>query len=74
MVEILQEEKVKKSKRSDSPKAKKGITVVLDAGIATDENLELPKSEEYDYVCVARNQPITHTGQNRSQNSKSAEK
>jgi transposase len=61
MIETLQGEKLKKPTRLDSPKAQRGITVVLDAGIATEENLELLKSEGYDYVCVARNQPITPT-------------
>lgn len=30
-------------------------TVVLDAGIATDENLEMLENQGYKYVCVARN-------------------
>lgn len=29
-------------------------TIVIDAGIATEENLELIKSKGYDYVCVSR--------------------
>ena len=32
--------------------------MVLDAGIASEENLKLLRSRGYDYVCVARNQPI----------------
>lgn len=35
-----------------------GRTVVLDAGIASEDNLKLLRSRGYDYVCVARNQPI----------------
>jgi transposase len=36
----------------------KNVTVLLDAGIASEDNLKLLKSRGYDYVCVARNQPI----------------
>lgn len=39
-------------------KAKKNRTVVLDAGIAIEDNLTLLKSEGYDYVVVARNKPV----------------
>ncbi len=39
-------------------KTKKGITVVLDAGIASADNLTLLEAEGYDYVVVARNQPV----------------
>lgn len=31
--------------------------IVMDAGIATEENLEKIKSKEYDYVCVSRKHP-----------------
>jgi len=34
------------------------VTVVLDAGIASEANLKLLRARGYDYVCVARNQPI----------------
>src|SRR3989338_10307217 len=37
---------------------KKGMTVLLDAGIATEENLTLLKEQGYQYVCVARNRPV----------------
>jgi len=40
------------------PKPGKGITVVMDAGIATDPNLSLLKVLGYDYIVVARNQPV----------------
>lgn len=40
------------------PKPRKGITVLLDAGISTEDNLKLLKHEGYDYVVVARNQPV----------------
>jgi len=33
-------------------------TVLIDAGIATDENLKMLRQEGYDYVCVARNNPL----------------
>lgn len=34
------------------------ITVVIDAGIASEDNLKFLKGKGYDYVCVARNRPI----------------
>jgi transposase len=42
-------------------KRSKGITVLLDAGIATEDNLELIKSRGFDYVCVARNKVFKKT-------------
>ncbi|MDP2749857.1 MAG: IS1634 family transposase [Nanoarchaeota archaeon] len=39
-------------------KDKKDTTVILDAGIAKEENLALLKSQGYQYVCVARNRPV----------------
>jgi transposase len=49
----------KQSTQNDNDyKAKKNITVVLDAGLASDDNLTLLKDEGYDYVVVARNQPV----------------
>ncbi len=57
MLEELQGEKIKKEQQS-SKKAKKGITVVIDAGIASEGNLKLLTDEGYDYICVARNKPI----------------
>jgi len=36
----------------------KRVTVVLDAGIATEENVQLLRTKGYDYVCVARNKPV----------------
>jgi len=55
MIEALYGEKIKES---DTVKDKKGITILLDAGIATEDNLKLLKSQGYDYVCVARNKPV----------------
>ncbi len=43
------------------PQPRKGITVLIDAGIATEDNLKLLKHEGYDYVAVARNQPVPWT-------------
>ncbi len=37
---------------------KKGVTVVIDAGIASEDNLALLTRQGYDYICVARNKPI----------------
>jgi hypothetical protein len=52
MLEELQGERIKKQQRS------KAITVVIDAGIASEDNLKLLIDEGYDYICVARNKPI----------------
>jgi len=41
-----------------NPKPGEGITVVMDAGIATDANIALLKGLGYDYIAVARNQPV----------------
>ena len=35
-------------------------TVIIDAGIATEENLKMLKVAGYDYICVARNKPLTN--------------
>lgn len=40
--------------------AKKNRTVVVDAGITTEANLEMLKRYGYDYLCVARTKPIDH--------------
>lgn len=36
-------------------------TIVMDAGIATDDNLSMIKERGYDYVCVAREQLENYT-------------
>jgi transposase len=41
-----------------STQKRKNRTVVLDAGIATEDNLSFLKAEGYDYIVVARNKPI----------------
>lgn len=46
-----------KKERVDDGK-KKNTTVVIDAGIASEDNLALLKGSGYDYVCVARNKPV----------------
>ena len=40
------------------PKPKKGKTVVMDAGIVTESNLDLLRFEGYDYICVSRSRPL----------------
>lgn len=56
MLETLQGEKISElDVGDDSKKTSKGITVVIDAGIATEENVELLKGAGYDYICVVRN-------------------
>jgi transposase len=39
--------------------ARRGSTVVVDAGIATGENLGWLKSQGYEYICVARGKPLS---------------
>ena len=38
-------------------------TVIIDAGIATEENLNMLKVSGYDYICVARNKPLTNVSE-----------
>jgi len=33
-------------------------TIIMDAGIATEDNLELIRSRKYDYIAVSRNKPL----------------
>jgi transposase len=49
------------------PKPGQGITVVMDAGIATDANRALLKELGYDYIVVARNQPVAFSELNMDQ-------
>ncbi len=58
MLELLQGETIQSASTKARAKAKKGITVVMDAGISTEDNLKLLKAEGYDYICVARNKPF----------------
>lgn len=39
--------------------ARQGSTVVVDAGIGTEENLGWLKSQGYEYICVARGKPLS---------------
>lgn len=36
----------------------KSITVIIDAGISSEENLQYLREHGYDYICVARNKPV----------------
>jgi len=62
MIEVLQGSKIARpdesEKKGNIKKKKKGITVVMDAGIAKEDNLTLLKREGYDYICAARNKPV----------------
>ena len=59
VIKELQSDQQQHSTQNDNDdKAKKNITVVLDAGIAAEDNLTLLKDEGYDYLVVARNQPV----------------
>src|SRR3990172_1851132 len=49
------------------PKPGQGITVVMDAGIATHANIALLKALGYDYIVVARNQPVEFSEINMDQ-------
>lgn len=40
--------------RANTSSSAKKATVVIDAGIATDENLEMLKENGYEYICVSR--------------------
>jgi len=54
MIKDLQGSEQMQSTKKD----KKGIMVVIDAGIADEDNLSFLKDGGYDYICVARNKPI----------------
>jgi transposase len=47
--------------------AQEGSTVIVDAGIATEENLEWLKSQGYQYICVARGKPLAPDQENETQ-------
>lgn len=36
------------------------VTVIMDAGISTEANLQYLRNQGYNYICVARNKAITH--------------
>ncbi len=39
--------------------AKQPVTVIIDAGISSEDNLRYLKENGYNYICVARNKPVT---------------
>lgn len=45
----------------DSPTKKDKTLVVIDAGVATEENLKLLKEKGYNYLCVSRVKPKNYT-------------
>ena len=47
--------------QAKSPAASKGTLVVIDAGIATEDNLKLIRQKGYNYLCVARSRPKDYT-------------
>ena len=49
------------------PQETKPITVVIDAGISSEENLQYLREHGYDYICVARNKPIDYEQLDASQ-------
>ena len=57
----LQTEEIVVSETEESAIHKRGITVIMDAGIATEENLGMLTREGYDYLVVARNKPLTQS-------------
>lgn len=56
MIKLLQAE-INGGEKEKLPDKSKP-TVLMDAGISCDDNLELLRKSGYDYVCVARNNPI----------------
>jgi len=57
-LQTLQNEEIKVREVTESEIKKRGITVIMDAGIATEKNLNLLFHEGYDYIVVARNKPL----------------
>ena len=57
MIQTLQREAVNIG--VETQVEQRGITVVMDAGIAIEANLELLRSNGYDYIVVARNKPVS---------------
>jgi transposase len=62
MLTVLQGKSINPIARSETTPgtaaAKQHVTVVLDAGIAIEDNIKLLKREGYDYIVVARNKPL----------------
>lgn len=59
MIRTLQGEGVNLGIESETEIEQRGITVILDAGIAIEKNLQLLKANGYDYIVVARNKPVS---------------
>ncbi len=59
MIRSLQEEEVNTMLTSEADIKRRGITVIIDAGISIEENLKLLKANGYDYIVVARNKPVS---------------
>ena len=57
MIALLESKTIEELKQSKG--VRKNKTVVIDAGIALDRNLEMLKDYGYDYICVARTKPIS---------------
>lgn len=57
MVALLEHKSVADLK--DCKHTKKDKTVVVDAGISTNENLEMLREFGYDYICVSRTKPFS---------------
>jgi len=57
-LQTLQNEEIEAREATESEIKKRGITVIIDAGIATEKNLGLLFHEGYDYIVVARNKPL----------------
>lgn len=69
MIELLSGEPVtpKQERAGQEAKPKKGKTVVMDAGIATEANLAMLTFEGYDYIGVSRTQPAEWDALDRDQ-------
>ena len=57
-LQSLQDEEIVVRETEEADIQKRGITVIMDAGIATEENLNMLFREGYDYIVVARNKPL----------------
>lgn len=60
MIEGLSENKDEKENTKDKNE-KKYKTVVIDAGIATEDNVKMLRGEGYDYICVSRKRSYDFT-------------
>lgn len=58
--EKMIEDVVKQFTKQDAP------MIIMDAGIATDDNLKVLKGFKYDYVCVSRSTPVDYIKQSEN--------